>query len=241
VDGRATYALAMTDLGLSQTMEDGSRVEFHTASVWIDKEYFVRRKTRFEGVMHAEGQSREFFMERLERDYRDVPGTALYEPYLTVMRVGGMTTPAQEREMREAVKQLEEFERQMASMPASQRAMVQRMMGDKMEQARALAQGGAVEFEMITTNIVVNPDLASGALAMLDEASLIRVIQQDLATLGYDPGPVNGELTDETRSAIVKFQTDTHLEPTGEATTALASALKAAIAGRGGVQGPSAI
>ncbi|MDT8342415.1 MAG: peptidoglycan-binding domain-containing protein, partial [Longimicrobiales bacterium] len=281
VDGRPTYVLTMTDLGLTQTigavpgversregragdgenvpasgphapdewrptsapaqatragsrpvMEDDVRVEFQTATVWIDAEYFVRRKTRFEGVMHAEGQSREFFMERLERDYRTVPGTALYEPYLTVMRVGGMTTPEQEREMQEAVAQLEEFERQMASMPASQRAMMERMMGDKIEQARALAQGGAVEFQMITTSIVVNPDLSAGAPSFLGEAALIRVIQQDLTTLGYDPGPANGELTEQTRAAIVKFQTDTGLEPTGEATPALASALKTALAGR---------
>lgn len=233
LDGQPTYALAMKDLGLSQTMEDGSRVEFHTASVWIDKQTFVRRKTRFEGVMHAEGKSREFFLERLEQDYRNVPGTILYEPYLSVMRVGGMTTPAQEREMQKALKQLEEFEREMASVPASQRAMVERMMGDKIEQVRALAQGGAVEFRMITTDIRVNPDLAAGALALLDEASLVRLIQQDLAKLGYDPGPVNGELTDRTRAAIAKFQTDTGLEPTGQATVALAAALRAAIASRG--------
>lgn len=221
-----------TGAGLGPTIADDARVEIHTATVWIDRDYFVRRKTRFEGIMHAEGQSREFFMERLERDYRDVPGTALYEPHLTVLRVGGMTTPEQEREMQEAVAQLEEFDRQMAGMPESQRAMVERMMGDKMEQARALARGGAVEFEMITTGIVVNPDLAAGALALLDEGSLVRVIQQDLATLGYDPGPVSGELTEQTVAAIVAFQTEAGLEPTGEATPALASALKAAIAGR---------
>lgn len=234
VDGRPTFALTADNLDMSQTMEDGSRVEFQTATVWIDAEYFVRRKTRFEGVMHAEGESREFFMERLERDYRDVPGTDLYEPYLSVLRVGGMTTPQQEREMQEALAQLEEFDRQMASMPASQRAMMERMMGDKIEQARALAQGGAVEFEMITTSIVVNPDLGAGPPSLLGEVALIRVIQQDLTTLGYDPGPITGELTEQTRAAIVKFQTDTGLEPTGEATPALGSALKAAIAALGG-------
>ncbi|HSG50373.1 MAG TPA: peptidoglycan-binding domain-containing protein [Longimicrobiales bacterium] len=232
VDGRPTYALTMSNLGLSQTLEDGARIDFDRATVWIDSEYFVRRKTRLEGTMNAEGQSREFFMERLERDYRNVPDSELYEPYLTVLRMGGMMTPQQEREMQEALAQLEEYDRQMASVPAAQREMVERMMGDRMEQARRLATGGAVEFELITTSIEVNPSLGGGMFAMVGEDVLIGVVQRDLALLGYEPGPVTSRMNEETRAAIVQFQTDRGLEATGEATPELAVALKTALAAR---------
>lgn len=232
VDGRPTYALTMSNLGLSQTLEDGARIDFDRATVWIDSEYFVRRKTRLEGTMNAEGQSREFFMERLERDYRNVPDSELYEPYLTVLRMGGMMTPQQEREMQEALAQLEEYDRQMASVPAAQREMVERMMGDRIEQARRLATGGAVEFELITTSIEVNPSLGGGMFAMVGEDVLIGVVQRDLALLGYEPGPVTSRMNEETRAAIVQFQTDSGVEATGEATPELAVALKTALAAR---------
>lgn len=228
VDGRPTYRLEMNDLAFSQTTEDGAQVDFNSAAIWIDEEYFVRRKMRMEGVMHAEGKSREFFMESLDQDYRNVPDSHLYEPYRTVWRTGGMITPEQQREMQEAMAQLEDFERQMASMPASQRAMVERMMGDKLDQARSLATGGAVEFEMITTSIVINPDFSAAPSLLDDGPDLVRNIQQGLTELGYDPGPVTGEMNQQTAVAIVRFESARGLEATGQATPAVAAAIRSA-------------
>jgi hypothetical protein len=226
VDGRPTYRLEMHDLNVSQTTEDGAQIDFNSAAVWIDEEYFVRRKMRMEGMMHAEGESREFFFESLNQDYRNVPGSHLYEPYRTVLRTGGMITPEQQREMQAAMAQLEDYERQMASMPASQRAMVERMMGDKIEQARSLATGGAVKFELITTSLVINPDF-SGAPSLLDDGpELVRTIQQGLTMLGYDPGPVTGQMNQQTAVAIVRFESDRGMEVTGQATPALSAAIR---------------
>jgi hypothetical protein len=228
VDGRPTHHLQMNDLGLSQTGEDGAQYEFERASVWIDQEYFVRRKMRLEGQMHAEGQSLDFFMEIVDEDYRNVPNSHLYEPYRTVMRVGGVTTPEQEREMQAALAQLEDYEQQMASMPASQRAMVERMMGDKIEQARSLASGGAVEIVMLTTSIVLDPDFGAAPSLLDDGPELVRTIQQGLTTLGYDPGPVTGQMNQQTAVAIVRFESDQGMAVTGEATPALAAAIRTA-------------
>ena len=228
VDGRPTFLLQMNDLGLSQTADDGSRYDFARASVWIDKEYFVRRKMRLEGTMHAEGESRDFFLESLDQDYRNVPGSQLYEPYRTVLRTGGMITPEQQREMQEAMAQLEDYEQQLASMPASQRAMVERMMGDKIDQARSLASGGAVEFEIITTSIVINPDFSAAPSLLDDGPDLVRTIQQGLTELGYDPGPVTGEMNQQTAVAIVRFESARGMEVTGQATPAVAAAIRTA-------------
>jgi peptidoglycan hydrolase-like protein with peptidoglycan-binding domain len=61
---------------------------------------------------------------------------------------------------------------------------------------------------------------------MADE--LTMMVEQDLARLGYEPGPVDGEETMETVVAITKFQAANQLEITGEVTSDLARALMAA-------------
>lgn len=58
---------------------------------------------------------------------------------------------------------------------------------------------------------------------------LTQMIQQDLVTLGYDPGNTDGEATVQTAVAISKFQAEHDLEVTGEATPQLAGVIKASI------------
>ena len=64
-------------------------------------------------------------------------------------------------------------------------------------------------------------------LASADE--LTRVIQQDLVTLGYDPGNTDGEASTKTMVAISKFQAENNLDVTGEASPQLAGIIKSAI------------
>jgi peptidoglycan hydrolase-like protein with peptidoglycan-binding domain len=64
-------------------------------------------------------------------------------------------------------------------------------------------------------------------LAGADE--LTAIIQQDLATLGYDPGNLDGEATMSTVVAVSKFQAEHDMEVTGEITPQLAGVIKAAI------------
>ena len=63
---------------------------------------------------------------------------------------------------------------------------------------------------------------------------LTRIIQQDLATLGYDTGGVDGKMGTKTIIAISKFQAEHDLEVTGEATPQLAGVIKATIRQGGG-------
>jgi peptidoglycan hydrolase-like protein with peptidoglycan-binding domain len=68
-------------------------------------------------------------------------------------------------------------------------------------------------------------------LAGADE--LTAIIQQDLSTLGYDPGNLDGEATVQTVVAVSKFQAEHDMEVTGEITPQLAGIIKAAISQQG--------
>ncbi len=69
--------------------------------------------------------------------------------------------------------------------------------------------------------------LFAAGLAVADD--LTRMIQEDLAKLGYDPGPPTGESSTQTVVAIAKFQAEHDLEVSGEVTPQLAGIIKAAI------------
>lgn len=56
-------------------------------------------------------------------------------------------------------------------------------------------------------------------------ADLLRTIQTDLAVIGYDPGPADGELTVKTQLAIGKFEEANKLPVTGQPSLALAAAI----------------
>ena len=55
----------------------------------------------------------------------------------------------------------------------------------------------------------------------------MQSIQRDLIALGYDPGAANGEMSTPTIVAISKFQAESGLEVTGEATPQLAGIIAA--------------
>ncbi len=57
-------------------------------------------------------------------------------------------------------------------------------------------------------------------------------IQRDLATLGFDPGPVDGVLGQKTRGAIRRFQAEHNLSETGRVSDRLEAALRVVRRGR---------
>jgi len=62
----------------------------------------------------------------------------------------------------------------------------------------------------------------------IDRQRLVREIQQNLTSLGYDPGPIDGLFGKKTRTAIQKFQQKQGLKEDGQATTKLLKSLKQA-------------
>ena len=61
------------------------------------------------------------------------------------------------------------------------------------------------------------------------DPELLRIIQQDLTTMGYDTGDANGEMTMQSAIAISRFQAEQGLEVTGQPSVQLAGVVKASM------------
>lgn len=163
VDGKSAYLVKADDLNLTE-VSDGAEIVIRSIALWVDVEDLVMLKTHMDGVLNEDGQSRAIFIEKLDHDYRSVPGTRMILPYRSVMRMGGMLGPKEQKEMEEARKQLAEFDRQMESMPPDKKAMMQSMMGSQMETYRKMIDQEVLEVETIVREIRVNQGIA-GAYA----------------------------------------------------------------------------
>ena len=64
-------------------------------------------------------------------------------------------------------------------------------------------------------------------LAFADE--MTQRVQKDLVALGYDPGNIKGESTDETVAAIAQFQAERDMRVTGEVSPLLAGIMSAEV------------
>lgn len=255
VDGQKTVRIQMDNLNIAQAMDDGSEFLINGMSVWIDPKHAKQRKMRFDGTMTQDGQTKPFYIEQERGDYRRVGNSYLYEPHLEIMRGGGFLDEQQQAEIAEAMKQLDEFDKQVAAMPPDQRAMMERMMGSQIDALRRMVSGGAFEISFVTQSIEINPGYYqpfvseamaqmaggmsggsagsggfSGSVSPLDSGDntvLVRMAQRDLATLGYEPGPATGELNKPTVVAISRYETDRGLAVTGQVTPQLVGRLQA--------------
>jgi peptidoglycan hydrolase-like protein with peptidoglycan-binding domain len=84
------------------------------------------------------------------------------------------------------------------------------------------------------TRAVAQAALFTGTIEAAPDADIraaIRRVQTALTELSYSPGAVNGELTRQTRDAIIAFQRDHNMPETGEINDALMAEL-----GRAGAQ-----
>jgi len=246
VNGRSAWHLRSDDLDITQ-VTDGQQFTINTVDYWMDREDCVPLKFHMEGKASGDdGRPRDIFIEKTDHDYRQVPGTEMLMSYTQTMRMGGVLTPAEQKQMAEARVKMEEFEKQMAAMPASQRAMMESMMGSQMDTLRKMIDTGGFEMEMRVVEVRVNEgieglaalaspmgiptgDAAPGAGADL---GLVGMVQRDLKTLGYYDGDVNGELTKMTVVAISRYEAENGMEVTGQATPQLAGILSAAVGAR---------
>ncbi|MCA3574944.1 MAG: peptidoglycan-binding protein [Aestuariivirga sp.] len=73
------------------------------------------------------------------------------------------------------------------------------------------------EASLFTGTIAVSPDA--------ERRAEVRRVQTGLAELAYSPGQINGEMTSQTRDAIMAFERDRNLPQTGEISDALLAEL----------------
>ena len=234
---RAIHARA-DDLNLVEET-NGGEFTIHSVSLWVDAEKHVPLKLRMEGVATQDGKSREVFIERLDQDYRAVPGSKLYMPYRNLVRMHGVLGVDDQKQMEDARRQLAELDQQLAEMSPEQRAQVEGMAGSQIAMLRKMVNSGEMDVVTNVRAIRVNTGLAGAfpASARSKPAPsttpsstgdpLAQSIQRDLVALGYDPGNTHGELSTATVVAISKFQAENGLEVTGEATPQLAGILAA--------------
>lgn len=155
VDGRQAFHIRRENLNIVQEAE-GDSFTIETMDMWIDAEMYVPLKMVMSGVATSGRESRPMTMENLKLDYRNVPGSKMYESYRQVSKMAGVLTPEQQAEMQQAQAQMAEFEKQMAQMPAAQRDMIMRQMGPQMEMMKNMASGGGIEMVTEIHDIVVN-------------------------------------------------------------------------------------
>ena len=165
IDGRAAFHLRAEDLNQVQEA-DGQTFTIQAMSLWIDSTEYVPLQSKLTGVVTSGKETRPFLIEKLDMDYRQVPDSKLYESFKQVLRIGGMMDAKQQAEMREAQKQMAEFEQQMAAMPASQRQMMEKMMGGRLDMMRKMAAGGGFETETSIEEIKVLPLIANADCAL---------------------------------------------------------------------------
>jgi hypothetical protein len=155
VDGRKAYHLVAENLERTRSTGQGQEFVLQTINAWIDSEMYVPLKLVMDGTMDTDGTPRPVTIETIERDYRNVPGSKMYEPYQQVMRLTGEMAEETKRQMEEARTHLAEFEKQMAEMPESQRQMMMSMMGEQIEMMRKMAAGDGLEITTTVRSITV--------------------------------------------------------------------------------------
>ena len=247
--------LMANDLNRTE-VSDGQEFTLNSMKMVVDAANYVPLLLTMDGVVSDGNERRPMTIEREDMDYRKIPGCGeMYRPFRSVMRLGGLMTPEQQAEMAEASAQLEEFEAQMASMPESQRQMMESMMGPRLDMIRNMASSGGMELETKITELRCNtglpdpmeivqttfggavPGANAGMVAVperksaapADDPELISTIQESLIQLGYNPGGITGSMNKATVVAITKFEVRRGLTVTGQPSWELAGLLGRAI------------
>jgi hypothetical protein len=158
IDGRQAFHLRASEINQVQEA-DGREYKMDAISMWIDSTEYVPLRMLVDGVLTSGSETKPMKLETIQSDYRTIPDSKMYESFKRVMKISGMMDAAQEAELKEAQEKMAEFEQQMASMPASQRQMMQKMMGPQLEMMRTMAAGGGFQTEVVTHSIVVNPPM----------------------------------------------------------------------------------
>lgn len=185
VEGRQARHLQARGMNRKVSDDSGAHMVIEDADLWIDSQECVPLRLTMAGTMTSEGQTRPIVLERTSADYRKVAGSKMYEPYRQVMRMKGVMTAEQERELGQAQAQLADLEKQLAAMPPGQRDMIMQRMGPQLAAMKGLAAGNGFEFVIETHAILVNPD--SAALQSLQAASLGAAGMPAMALPGGGP------------------------------------------------------
>ena len=162
VDGEQCHVLAISDfsgLDLDEQMEMGDRGDFvpKTGLLYVDTDDHLIRKMELGGEITRDGQTSPMTAVTVLSDYREVEG--MLHPFQLHITATGLAAGMSEEEMEEARRGLAEMEKNLEGMDATQRAMVERMMGGQMEKLRKMLESGQFEITVVTKQVRVNEAL----------------------------------------------------------------------------------
>ena len=160
VDGEDAWVIDVDDLeglDLGDGMEMGGDGDFvpRKLTMFIDDDYLVRR-VAMEGDITSDGETQPMTADIHLADYRDVEG--MLHPFETRIVMSGSAPGMSEEDMERTRESLAEMETQLAAMDATQRAMVERMMGPQMEKLREMIESGQFEMTVTTKEVRVNDE-----------------------------------------------------------------------------------
>ncbi len=156
---RPAIHLVAENLGYTQAA-DGGQFTLDTLHLWVDEEHYVPLKMQMEGVAAQGGQTRPLRIERENMAYRTVEGCgSMYEPQRSVMRIAGILSPKEQKQMDEAQGKLAEMKLQLAKMPQAQRDMIMRQMGPQLKMFESMAAGNGIEVVSLTVGMRCNADV----------------------------------------------------------------------------------
>jgi hypothetical protein len=190
-NGTPVVDIGADDLAFSQ-VSNGQTVTCDSMQTLVDVAENVPLFFKMNCSVTEGGETRQMSIERESHDFQTGPGCGSYrEPFRSVTRIAGVMTPEQEAQLAEASAQLEELEAQLASMPASQRQMMEDMMGPQLEMIRGMASGGGMEIVQEVTELRCNtglPDpaeiadtLAGGMMPGVNTAAILEQERAEIA------------------------------------------------------------
>lgn len=156
---RAAFHLVaegLSDVPLPQP-EGGGRFTLQRIGLWVDTAEYVPLRLLMEGTLESGGRAEPITIERLDLAY--APAGPLYEPRQHVYRLSGLMGAMSEKDARKLEKareQLAEIKAKLAAMPASQRAMVMKMMGSQMQRLEEMTSTGDLTSVVNVVDIAVN-------------------------------------------------------------------------------------
>ena len=109
-----------------------------------------------DGVMERDGEKAPVKLDAYFEDYREIDG--MLHPFVMRMNMSGLegVSGMSEEDIAEARKNLDEMKKQLAEMPESQRAMVEKMMASQMENMEKMLNQGSMEVTINVKELRVN-------------------------------------------------------------------------------------
>lgn len=163
VEGRAVHVLVIDDLSALDMVGPSSPddMDFVATSgrMYIDVELSLPKRMEFEGQATNETGVHDVTSTVTMRDFRAVDGLML--PHATTIEISGFEAMVDP----ETQAQIDEMMAQLENMPADRRAMLEQMLGPRIEQLKEMAGGaaeGAMTMEVEVTEVRVNAGPPSG-------------------------------------------------------------------------------